>query len=1243
MLNNLKRFFKQEGLKFKHSFKEDSIQTELWRGDQKIPYNSWLDELEKTGKAKANNEFRLFCIELEKLNDQKVKDPQSLREYFTEIEVNSALIKVDNSLHISYVLFYLINFEDFLDEIEVSREIFNFLKLPRYKRFNLKIKSRSSLNLKNYALEYELFTERGKVDFTRRGSVVSVDGDRFLITPKLRVILDHLDAAKTDLRDEYSRAQYIGKLKEFASHSSVSLPKEIKNEEFISYEDIQVIVGREPNGNVVIEPNLFKTPHLSGQFSTDLNKIDLEKGGWLNITADGKKYRVALSKNAVNTVKKVKELKDADEPTKEKVINSPNDFFTNEQLGLVFGENYSDRITGFIFGKVQAISDGPKSKNGWQEGFEDASLLIRSKAGSLFPVEVNPMPEFYEELAISVDKLISSKSEKEEELRKLMGDDFLTPLPPDKEIEIRIDTLGGTFNLSTLLPLKKRIESSNTPELDEGDIEEASEVLGLNPESKVVIWDNQNIPFVSLQLALNRFKSSSPTSKSVTFEVQAEIEKIKADLSSFALEEEKDIPGLKPSTKLKDHQIKGVSWLKTLNNGKMEPKGAFLADDMGVGKTLQVLAFISYVKATDELKKKPILVVAPLSLINGSWIKEGFEEFIESGHISTSYDGKYKVRKLSDFQFSYPRKELFNEIQSISQKSLVEGRAIGEYPLSQMLSDYLEGFKAEISDSIIMTSYETLRSRSFELGIIDFSLIVLDEAQKIKNSSSAQARAALALKSDFRIAMTGTPIENTIMDLWSVMAFAVPGKLGTRTSFKSEFLTPLSNCPVGTPQRMDLVKKLQDFLHPHWIRRTKSEVLVGRDALPPIHHYDSQGADNNENFHGVELSEIQRQIYREKIAFLKTAAKGEKLAGIRSLLITCSAPWLLTGTPVRWSNHEILFNECPKLEKTFEILESVYQNPDKGSKVIIFANVIQIQDSLAFLINDWLRFKYGQNIPVEVYNGRADDEKRIQILENFKSAPGFKVVIISPKVGGAGLNIKQANHVIHYTREWNPALENQATDRAYRMGQKNIVHVYYPTTVGDSELSTAEEKLAKILQSKREVMKDFTVSVSDFDIYPGDIIDVPDDVSREVQIKFEDIPSLSPKEFEILIGIIYQKMGFKVCVFGKSKDSGVDLFCKKDGQNLMLQVKQRQSSVKSFGNDPINEIRSAWALYAKKHNLDYELFVITNGHFSSSAFHHAEEGTKVSLLQGENLSSYLSETPVLLSEIDKFKNDFSVN
>jgi SNF2 family DNA or RNA helicase len=336
-----------------------------------------------------------------------------------------------------------------------------------------------------------------------------------------------------------------------------------------------------------------------------------------------------------------------------------------------------------------------------------------------------------------------------------------------------------------------------------------------------------------------------------------------------------------------------------------------------------------------------------------------------------------------------------------------------------------------------LTSYDTLKIDQLILGKIDFQSIICDEAQNVKSHSSQRSRALRAMKYEFRLAMTGTPVENSLEELWSIMDFVQPGRLGSLREFKRKYME--------TDDYEGLLREIKPF----YLRRTKAEVLD--DRMPRKYINDPIQ---------VEASPLQKDISH---SMLQTKETGQ--TAILNMITKLRQLYGHPGVVIK-DYENLPYKDIPKLNALIEIVEKIKA---KNEKVLIFTEFKGIHSILKRIFMK----KYGISVPV--IDGRT--KNRPLVVRQFNRTPGFGIMLLSPKAAGVGLTITSANHVIHYTRWWNPAVENQATDRAYRIGQTKDVFVYHIMTTDHHNFphGTVEELMHELLENKRELAENVIV------------------------------------------------------------------------------------------------------------------------------------------------------------------------
>lgn len=515
----------------------------------------------------------------------------------------------------------------------------------------------------------------------------------------------------------------------------------------------------------------------------------------------------------------------------------------------------------------------------------------------------------------------------------------------------------------------------------------------------------------------------------------------RGELIRLGLAASPDLPtSLLPSTVLREHQLKGVGWLQHLYG--LSPQitsGCILADDMGLGKTLQLLAFIAWY-LENEPDGPPVLIVAPVSLLD-NWERE-MRNFL----IATVADEALKLYGQALHQARTHKSEIPTAIRALGIQNLLR-------------------FGWRQNKRVVLTTYETLRDQEFSLARQEWGVVICDEAQKIKNPAARVTQATKALKARFRIACTGTPVENSLTDLWCLYDWVQPGLLGSLNEFGRNFRRPIE---TRDEQGLAALDELRTIIEPQLLRRTKQDVAKELPAK-----IEDAGCK------ALQMSDLQNRLYRSEIASYHDKRQlqehlGEQSAMMLGLLHTlkliCAHPHSVRpeGAPMAAS---------PKLRWTIQKLQAIKA---LGQKAIIFTELRDIQRTLQLAIVDEFGFR------PEVINGdtNASGERgptRQKLIDRYQQQPGFGVIILSTTAVGFGVNVQAANHVIHFTRPWNPAKEDQATDRAYRIGQERDVYVYYPTVVADG-ITTFEQTLDQLLTRKRSLATDMLNGSGDIEI-----------------------------------------------------------------------------------------------------------------------------------------------------------------
>nr|WP_225938731.1 DEAD/DEAH box helicase [Kovacikia minuta] len=476
---------------------------------------------------------------------------------------------------------------------------------------------------------------------------------------------------------------------------------------------------------------------------------------------------------------------------------------------------------------------------------------------------------------------------------------------------------------------------------------------------------------------------------------------------------------------LRPYQSRGIGWLSFLEQWGL---GACLADDMGLGKTIQLIAFLLNLQEQKALEA-PTLLVCPTSVL-GNWERE-VKKFGPSLKVALHHgDGRPKGKTFA---------------------------------------------KAVENQHLVITSYALLHRDLKDLQSVSWQGVVLDEAQNVKNPDAKQSQAARQLEAQFRIALTGTPVENRLSELWSILDFLNPGYLGPKNFFQRRFATPIER--YGDT---DSLKTLRSLVQPFILRRLKTDRDIIQD-LPEKQEMTvfcgltSEQAALYQKIVDQSLAQIEaaegiqrrgiilallvklKQICNHPALFLKDEGDGEKAEGRGQ-----RAEGKDKGSRINNEKNDLSFILQPsafqsrsgKLQRLEEMLEEVVL---EGDRALIFTQFAE----WGKLLKAHLEKQLGREV-LFLY-GSTSKKQREEMIDRFQHDPqGPRIFILSLKAGGVGLNLTRANHVFHFDRWWNPAVENQATDRVFRIGQTRNVQVHKFVCNG-----TLEEKIHDLIESKK--------------------------------------------------------------------------------------------------------------------------------------------------------------------------------
>ena len=422
---------------------------------------------------------------------------------------------------------------------------------------------------------------------------------------------------------------------------------------------------------------------------------------------------------------------------------------------------------------------------------------------------------------------------------------------------------------------------------------------------------------------------------------------------------------------LRDYQVSGFEFFKTLSDYQF---GGILADEMGLGKTIQTIAFLL------SNKDKKSIVITPTALIY-NW-KNELEKFAPTLKVGLLHAAKSERGKILDNIDNY---------------------------------------------DVILTTYTTYKNDIDKYKNINFDYCIIDEAQNIKNPDAIITKAIKNVNAKVRFALTGTPIENNLMELWSIFDFIMPGYLYNKSKFKSIFVNSEKN-----------ILELKNLIKPFILRRTKKEVIT---ELP----------DKIEQKIIIDLEKEHKRAYKGYVNLITRKIKENNQDNITVFSYLTKLRQLCLSPELMVKNYQ---GKNSKLDVLINII-----NDSSDEKILVFSQFTKVLEVIGKRLNE-------ENISYSYLDGKTSAKDRVKLVEEFNTNNN-KVFLISLKAGGTGLNLTSANIVVHFDPWWNPAVEDQASDRAHRIGQKNVVNVIKLIAKG-----TAEERVINLQETKKELIED---------------------------------------------------------------------------------------------------------------------------------------------------------------------------
>ena len=931
---------------------------------------------------------------------------------------------------------------DYATLVSLTQEQKEKLLLPAEAVFSVKIEDKGVLGHNGFFFQYSLLnTMTEEEEFYQIQAEKKKKGSKYYTLSKyhyeLFSIIKAINNLPQDENKNFEVWKSIHKLKELSDNIDITLSALFNRERIIIPSKMSFDIISDKYQNITLRPKLCGlTEDEQRLFLKQYDEFTNIQNNYLIVKTIGANTRIILPpevKENIETIKNtpiIRRKKD-----KQVVLSNPYSIFKNPEVVSI--EDFSSRVVDFgLYKKI-------------------ATYKRLNRIAWAYPIYFDVINISEEKICIKVNN-----SNERKELEDILNDAYYSQMPYFVYNEEMIPfTEYNLFVLKDLLPKnideQEKITAKNSKDKFVSLTDINSIVHSINVTKELIedlqqqmknIRDSLKQTSLDYEPCLNIDDVWFPITTDNIKQIKAVVEihllenaenEIMLNLFDEILYNSycsfvEDIPKeLKEGITLKEHQKIGLAWLE--NSYKLKEvgrTGALLADDMGLGKTLQILSFIFWLKDKHpefyKESKKPILIVAPVILLQ-NWKDEYYKFFDPKLGEPLILHSKTLRLLRTDGNSDFLGKEYYQITKDSS------------FPKTYLDIDEIT------KHNIVITNYETLSNYEYSLGKIDWSLVVLDEAQKIKNENSYQSQVACKLKSDFKIACTGTPIENSIMDIWNIFKFVQDDLLGPKRKFAEDFREDLmTEEKYITLQNMFFYKKPYAYI----LRRTKES------ELPDIPKKTIVNID-------VMMSESFKNIYKLLQGEMRRGGGPSTLQKIN----------LLHQYPKVLNNKiDIAENEnCLKFEKLIELLNSI---KEKNEKALIFCVYLDVQSILKQKLEEY----YGlENI--YIINGSSGSvEIRRKYIEHFSEAEGFNIMILSPMAAGTGLNIVAANHVIHYGRWWNPAIEKQATDRAYRIGQEKDVFVYYLNYKDkEQKIKSFDEYLSLMISNKIERSDNFLI------------------------------------------------------------------------------------------------------------------------------------------------------------------------
>ena len=642
-----------------------------------------------------------------------------------------------------------------------------------------------------------------------------------------------------------------------------------------------------------------------------------------------------------------------------------------------------------------------------------------------------------------------------------------------------------------------------------------------------------------------------------------------------------------------NYQETGTRWLLGLMQPSLQQRkdlfcGGLLADDMGLGKTFMVLAALNVYRhlTQNSGQEKPMLAVMPVVLLE-NWHQE--------------VDNVFKNSPFRDIVILQSGAQLpqFRQEDGHRENILQQGEGLppeGHIRYSLKIGPDFGTERLDMPGRLILTNYDTLRDYQFSLCLVDWGCVIFDEAQEIKNPNTIKSRAAKGLKADFRLAVTGTPVENSLTDFWSLYDTVKPGLLGSFQEFRRTYVTPIKQSQDGETKdkiRVAIGKQLRQTVGPFMLRRTKEDNLSG---LPRKIIHDGM----EDSRYSAVMDGIQLKSYNAVISTVVAARKSGDIARVQQTIlpslrklqsISLHPAFLDGGEPMLCDDQRMLQDVLRQSAKLVLLLNILDEIKTRQEKVIIFVINKGLQRFLASALGRLyglsISIVNGDTRSISTHSSRGT-ASRMELIRKFEDWKGFNIICMSPLAAGVGLTVVGANNVIHLERHWNPAKEAQATDRVYRLGATRDVHIYIPILKHPENVSfdvNLNTLLKRKIDLKDAVVAEDCVHGEDFDtqgIFGTEL--------HEARFQPEWLQGLDWAHFEALTALLaQQEWGGAVYLTSQTGDHGADVVVE-GRHNVIIQCK---TSLRPFGDsNAACQPYSACTEYAQRRSQQFDKAVL---------------------------------------------------